>query len=116
MPGAKRQGLGEPIRWLGLGRGSEEAIPSPNPFPFSVQAKWQHLVTEGSTHMDMFEHISLMTLDSLQKCVFSFGSNCQEKPSEYIAVILELSALVAKRHQRIFLNIDLLYYLTPDGR
>ncbi|KAB0388706.1 hypothetical protein E2I00_006205 [Balaenoptera physalus] len=81
-----------------------------------MHAKWQHLVTEGHTHLDMFEHISLMTLDSLQKCVFSFDSNCQEKPSEYIAAILELSALVAKRHQQIFLHVDLLYYLTPDGR
>ncbi|XP_036703995.1 cytochrome P450 4F2-like isoform X2 [Balaenoptera musculus] len=50
----------------------------------------------GQHSSDMFEHISLMTLDSLQKCVFSFDSNCQEKPSEYIAVILELSALVMK--------------------
>ncbi|KAJ8798149.1 hypothetical protein J1605_016782 [Eschrichtius robustus] len=81
-----------------------------------MHAKWQHLVTEGHTYLDMFEHISLMTLDSLQKCVFSFDSNCQEKPSEYIAAILELSALVAKRHQQIFLRLDLLYYLTPDGR
>jgi len=38
------------------------------------------------------------------------------KPSEYIAAILELSALVAKRHQEIFLHMDFLYYLTPDGR
>ncbi|OWK12565.1 hypothetical protein Celaphus_00003049, partial [Cervus elaphus hippelaphus] len=30
------------------------------------------------TRLDMFEHISLMTLDSLQKCVFSYDSNCQE--------------------------------------
>uniref|UniRef100_A0A8C0C8P0 Uncharacterized protein n=1 Tax=Balaenoptera musculus TaxID=9771 RepID=A0A8C0C8P0_BALMU len=81
-----------------------------------VQAKWQRLVTEGHTHLDVFEHISLVTLDSLQECVFSFDSNCQEKPSEYIAAILELSALVAKRHQQIFLHVDLLYYLTPDGR
>ncbi|XP_044938352.1 cytochrome P450 4F3 isoform X4 [Mustela putorius furo] len=64
----------------------------------------------------MFEHISLMTLDSLQKCVFGFDSNCQEKPSEYIAAILELSALVAKRHQQILLHTDFLYYLTPDGQ
>uniref|UniRef100_A0A8D0Q3H2 Uncharacterized protein n=1 Tax=Sus scrofa TaxID=9823 RepID=A0A8D0Q3H2_PIG len=78
-------------------------------------AKWQRLVTEGHNRLDMFEHISLMTLDSLQKCVFSFDSNCQEKPSEYIAAILELSALVAKRHQQIFLHLDFLYYLTPDG-
>uniref|UniRef100_A0A452G8R1 Uncharacterized protein n=1 Tax=Capra hircus TaxID=9925 RepID=A0A452G8R1_CAPHI len=81
-----------------------------------MHAKWQRLITEGHTHLDMFEHISLMTLDSLQKCVFSYDSNCQEKPSDYIAAILELSALVAKRYQQLFLHMDFLYYLTPDGR
>ncbi|XP_049496060.1 cytochrome P450 4F3-like [Panthera uncia] len=81
-----------------------------------MHAKWKRLVSEGSTRLDMFEHISLMTLDSLQKCVFSFDSNCQESPSEYIAAILELSALVVKRQRQIFLHPDLLYYLTPDGR
>uniref|UniRef100_A0A8D1BD41 Uncharacterized protein n=1 Tax=Sus scrofa TaxID=9823 RepID=A0A8D1BD41_PIG len=79
-------------------------------------AKWQHLASEGHTRLDMFEHISLMTLDSLQKCVFSFDSNCQEKPSEYIAAISELSALVTKRNEQIFLHKDFLYYLTPEGR
>uniref|UniRef100_A0A8C3W264 Cytochrome P450 family 4 subfamily F member 3 n=1 Tax=Catagonus wagneri TaxID=51154 RepID=A0A8C3W264_9CETA len=81
-----------------------------------MHAKWQRLVTEGHNLLDMFEHISLMTLDSLQKCVFSFDSNCQEKPSEYIAAILELSALVAKRNQQVFLHTDFLYYLTCNGR
>nr|XP_048283215.1 cytochrome P450 4F3 isoform X2 [Myodes glareolus] len=79
------------------------------------QAKWQRLASKGSARLDMFEHISLMTLDSLQKCVFSFNSNCQEKPSEYIAAILELSALVARRHQKLHLHVDLLYYFTWDG-
>lgn len=37
------------------------------------------------------------------------------KSSEYIAAILELSALVAKRHQQPLLFMDLLYNLTPDG-
>ncbi|XP_047632682.1 cytochrome P450 4F6-like [Phacochoerus africanus] len=81
-----------------------------------MHAKWQRLASEGHTHLDMFEHISLMTLDSLQKCVFSFDSNCQEKPSEYIAAISELSALVTKRNEQIFLHKDFLYYLTPEGR
>jgi hypothetical protein len=45
---------------------------------FPGQAKWQHLFSEGKNRLDMFEHISLMTLDSLQKCIFSFESNCQE--------------------------------------
>ncbi|KAB0365553.1 hypothetical protein FD754_009709 [Muntiacus muntjak] len=81
-----------------------------------MHAKWRRLALEGSTRMDMFEHISLMTLDSLQKCVFSYDSNCQEKPSKYIAAILELSALVTKRVEQIFLHVDFLYYLTPEGK
>ncbi|XP_008047420.1 cytochrome P450 4F6-like [Carlito syrichta] len=81
-----------------------------------MHAKWQRLASEGSARLEMFEHISLMTLDNLQKCVFSFDNNCQENPSEYIAAILELSALLSKRHQQIFLYMDFLYYLTPDGR
>lgn len=28
--------------------------------------------------LEMFENISLMTLDSLLKCLFGFDSNCQE--------------------------------------
>nr|KAF6400752.1 cytochrome P450 family 4 subfamily F member 11 [Rousettus aegyptiacus] len=78
-------------------------------------AKWQHLASEGSARVNVFEHISLMALDSLQKCIFSFDSDCQAKPSDYIAAILELSALVAKRHNLTFMNKDFLYYLTPDG-
>uniref|UniRef100_A0A5F4VTL8 Cytochrome P450 family 4 subfamily F member 2 n=1 Tax=Callithrix jacchus TaxID=9483 RepID=A0A5F4VTL8_CALJA len=81
-----------------------------------MHAKWQRLASEGSARLDMFEHISLMTLDSLQKCVFSFDSHCQEKPSEYIAAILELSALVSKRHHETLLHLDFLYYLSPNGR
>ena len=57
-----------------LWRGSSQ----PQLCPSSVQTKWNRLISEGSSRLDMFEHISLMTLDSLQKCVFSFDSNCQE--------------------------------------
>ncbi|GAB1300874.1 Cyp4f15 protein [Apodemus speciosus] len=81
-----------------------------------MHAKWQRLASGGSTRLDMFKNISLMTLDSLQKCVFSFDSNCQEKPSEYISAILELSALVAKRYQQLLLHVDSLYQLTHNGR
>lgn len=42
-------------------------------------------------------------------------SSCR-KPSEYIAAILELSALVARRNRQIFVHPDLLYNLTPDGQ
>ncbi|XP_054434813.1 cytochrome P450 4F3 isoform X4 [Pteronotus mesoamericanus] len=81
-----------------------------------MHAKWQRLASEGHTRLDMFEHISLMTLDSLQKCVFSFDSNCQERSSEYIAAILELSALVTKRHDQLYQHVDFLYHLTREGQ
>uniref|UniRef100_A0A2K5E1M4 Uncharacterized protein n=1 Tax=Aotus nancymaae TaxID=37293 RepID=A0A2K5E1M4_AOTNA len=60
-------------------------------------------------------------------CLCSWGFRCVKllspfpplscrKPSEYIAAILELSALVVKRHQHLLLHTDFLYYLTPDGQ
>lgn len=83
-------------------------------YPF-FKAKWLRLASGGSTRLNMFENISLMTLDTLQKCVFSFNSNCQEKPSQYIAAILELSTLAVKRNEQLLMHVDLLYRLTPDG-
>ncbi|XP_074060424.1 cytochrome P450 4F11-like isoform X2 [Macrotis lagotis] len=81
-----------------------------------MHMKWRNLCVGGGTRLNMFEHISLMTLDSLQKCVFSHDSHCQEKPSPYISAILELSALVAKRNNQPLLYWDVLYYLTSEGR
>ncbi|CAM4660890.1 unnamed protein product [Lepidochelys olivacea] len=81
-----------------------------------MHAKWRRLVASGSTSLDMFGQISLMTLDSLQKCVFGYNSNCQETPSDYIAAILELSSLVVRRQHRLLLHCDFLYRLSPDGR
>ncbi|CAM4660271.1 unnamed protein product [Lepidochelys olivacea] len=81
-----------------------------------MHAKWRRLVASGSTSLDMFGQISLMTLDSLQKCVFGYNSNCQETPSDYIAAILELSSLVVGRQHRLLLHCDFLYRLSPDGR
>lgn len=42
------------------------------------QDKWRRLVAEGKNNIEMFDHVTLMTLDSLLKCAFSHNSNCQE--------------------------------------
>ncbi|XP_066474652.1 ultra-long-chain fatty acid omega-hydroxylase isoform X2 [Tiliqua scincoides] len=81
-----------------------------------MHAKWRKLITSGVSSLNMFEQISLMTLDSLQKCVFSYNSNCQETPSDYIAAILELSALVVRRQYRLLHHFDWIYRLSADGR
>ncbi|XP_054859162.1 ultra-long-chain fatty acid omega-hydroxylase-like [Eublepharis macularius] len=82
----------------------------------TMHGKWRKLTTAGAVSIDMFEHISLMTLDSLQKCVFSYDSNCQERPSDYIAAILKLSSLVSQRNHQPLNHFDWLYYLKADGR
>uniref|UniRef100_A0A8D0EUL8 Uncharacterized protein n=1 Tax=Strix occidentalis caurina TaxID=311401 RepID=A0A8D0EUL8_STROC len=38
--------------------------------------KWEQLITDGEP-VELFEHVSLMTLDSIMKCAFSCHSNCQ---------------------------------------
>ncbi|XP_019358144.1 PREDICTED: cytochrome P450 4F22-like [Gavialis gangeticus] len=43
-----------------------------------MHAKWRRLVLSGSPSLDIFEQLGLMTLDSLQKCIFSHHSDCQE--------------------------------------
>ncbi|XP_064416923.1 ultra-long-chain fatty acid omega-hydroxylase isoform X2 [Latimeria chalumnae] len=40
--------------------------------------KWEKLCQSGQS-VELFEHVSLMTLDSLLKCAFSYNSNCQTR-------------------------------------
>ncbi|KAG8451465.1 hypothetical protein GDO86_003607 [Hymenochirus boettgeri] len=81
-----------------------------------MHAKWRRLAAEGPVCLDMFEHVSLMTLDTLLKCIFSYDSNCQEKSSDYIAVIYELSSLLMKREHCLPHHIDFIYHLSSNGR
>ncbi|XP_018427690.1 PREDICTED: cytochrome P450 4F22 isoform X1 [Nanorana parkeri] len=81
-----------------------------------MHAKWRRLCVGGPVSLDMFEHISLMTLDSLLKCTFSYDSDCQEKPSDYIAAIYELSSLVVKREHCLPHHFDLIYRFSSNGR
>ncbi|XP_075709321.1 ultra-long-chain fatty acid omega-hydroxylase isoform X2 [Rhinoderma darwinii] len=81
-----------------------------------MHAKWRRLCVEGPVSLDMFEHISLMTLDTLLKCTFSYDSNCQEKPSDYIAAIYELSSLIVKREHYLPHHFDFIYRLSSNGR
>ncbi|XP_068125092.1 ultra-long-chain fatty acid omega-hydroxylase-like isoform X1 [Hyperolius riggenbachi] len=81
-----------------------------------MHAKWRRLSAEGPVYLDMFEHVSLMTLDSLLKCTFSYESDCQEKPSDYISAIYELSSLVVQREHYLPHHFDFIYKLSSDGR
>ncbi|XP_049320521.1 cytochrome P450 4F3 [Astyanax mexicanus] len=81
-----------------------------------MHEKWRRLLAEGKDEMDMFEHVTLMTLDSLLKCTFSYDSQCQEKSSEYITSIFELSDLVVERQRFVPYHWDWVYKRTAEGQ
>ncbi|XP_053496110.1 cytochrome P450 4F3 isoform X2 [Ictalurus furcatus] len=81
-----------------------------------MHEKWRRLLAEGKNDLDMIEQVSLMTLDSLLKCTFSYDSHCQEKASEYISAIYELSVLVVKRQRYLPHHWEWLYKRTAEGQ
>ncbi|NWI60525.1 CP4B1 protein, partial [Calyptomena viridis] len=78
--------------------------------------KWDKKNTEKKS-VDLFQDVSLMTLDSIMKCAFSFNSNCQTQSDShyYIRAVYDLSSLVTHRIQTFNFS-DAFYNLTRKGR
>ncbi|XP_029306483.1 cytochrome P450 4F3 isoform X2 [Cottoperca gobio] len=82
----------------------------------TMHDKWCDLAAKGTTNIEMFDHVTLMTLDSLLKCAFSYNSNCQRSTSEYVSAIVELSELIIDRRQKILHHWDCIYWRTQQGK
>ncbi|NXA06509.1 CP4B1 protein, partial [Sapayoa aenigma] len=78
--------------------------------------KWDKKRTENKS-VELFQDISLMTLDSIMKCAFSFNSNCQTQSNShyYIKAVYDLSYLLSNRIQTFSFK-DIFYNLTRKGR
>ncbi|KAJ1169939.1 hypothetical protein NDU88_001823 [Pleurodeles waltl] len=77
--------------------------------------KWESLASEDKS-VDIYSHVSLMTLDSIMKCAFSYESNCQtDSENSYTQAVFDLSALVNYRLRCFLYHNDLLFYLSPPG-
>ncbi|NXG21117.1 CP4B1 protein, partial [Grallaria varia] len=78
--------------------------------------KWDKKSTERKS-VELFQDVSLMTLDSILKCAFSFNSNCQTQSNShyYIRAVYDLTYLLSKRIQTFSFN-DVFYNLTRKGR
>ncbi|XP_004699507.1 cytochrome P450 4A6-like [Echinops telfairi] len=79
--------------------------------------KWEELVTQDS-HVELFEHVSLMTLDTIMKCAFSYHGNAQSNRSThpYIQAVGDLSNLFFSRVRNALYQTDMIYRFTPEGR
>ncbi|KAM9280641.1 cytochrome P450 4B1-like [Cariama cristata] len=77
--------------------------------------KWEQLITDGKP-VELFEHVSLMTLDSIMKCAFSCHSNCQtNRKNTYIQAVYNLCHMVHQRLRIFPYHNDIIYWLSPHG-
>ncbi|XP_002739096.1 cytochrome P450 4F3-like [Saccoglossus kowalevskii] len=81
----------------------------------TMMDKWMKQYDNGM--IEMFEHVSLMTLDSLMKCIFSIETHCQTEVSTnpYITAVYELSEMVVNRINFPPYFSDLIFHLTYSG-
>uniref|UniRef100_A0A8D2J2K3 Uncharacterized protein n=1 Tax=Varanus komodoensis TaxID=61221 RepID=A0A8D2J2K3_VARKO len=74
--------------------------------------KWEKLLEKDTTKsLEMFEHVSLMTLDSIMKC--AFGS---QDLDNYIKAVYDLTYLISKRVRNIFYWNNLMFRCTSAGQ
>ncbi|CAO2588543.1 Cytochrome P450 4A11 [Lemmus lemmus] len=76
--------------------------------------KWEQIVGQDST-LDIFQHISLMTLDTIMKCAFSHEGSVQLDRS-YIQAVEELTRGVHSRVGTAFHQSNIIYSLSSSGR
>ncbi|NXH12427.1 CP4B1 protein, partial [Bucco capensis] len=78
--------------------------------------KWEKKITERKS-VELFQDVSLMTLDSIMKCAFSYESNCQMQSNSdyYIRAVYDMSYLVGDRIRNLS-YMDVFYDLTGKGR
>ncbi|XP_078074601.1 cytochrome P450 4T8 [Mustelus asterias] len=78
--------------------------------------KWEQLCKKENQTLELYQHVSLMTLDSILKCAFSYRGNCQiESDSSYVQAVYELCILSNQRFRTFPYHSDLIYYLSPHG-
>ncbi|CAL1598430.1 unnamed protein product [Knipowitschia caucasica] len=81
-----------------------------------MHEKWQREILSGKNNIELFGDVTLMTLDSLLKCAFSYNSDCQESHCEYVSAIVELSDLIMDRRLKMLHHWDWFYWKTQQGQ
>ncbi|KAM4871576.1 cytochrome P450 4A6-like [Thomomys bottae] len=79
--------------------------------------KWEKLSVQDNS-LEIFEPISLMTLDSIMKCAFGHQECIQvdRNSKSYIQAVMDLNNLIFDRLRNVFHQNDVIYSLTSSGR
>ncbi|XP_075040115.1 cytochrome P450 4B1-like [Mixophyes fleayi] len=77
--------------------------------------KWEQLIPNQKS-VEISHDCSLMTLDTVMQCAFSYKSNCQTGGGKsYIKAVYDISYMIDHRFRNFMYHSDLIYYLSPQG-
>uniref|UniRef100_V9KU52 Cytochrome P450, family 4, subfamily B, polypeptide 1 n=2 Tax=Callorhinchus milii TaxID=7868 RepID=V9KU52_CALMI len=77
--------------------------------------KWERLCCESGS-LEIYQHVSLLTLDNIMRCAFSYQSNCQTlSNNSYIQAVYELTYLCNHRFHTFPYHSNLIFHLSPHG-
>ncbi|XP_058503893.1 cytochrome P450 4B1 [Solea solea] len=78
--------------------------------------KWGRYANTNES-FELFDHVSLMTLDNIMKCAFSYNSDCQTEggKNDYIKAVYDLANLINLRMRLFPYHNDLIFHLSPTG-
>ncbi|XP_028640422.1 cytochrome P450 4A10-like isoform X2 [Grammomys surdaster] len=78
---------------------------------------WEQIACQDTT-LEIFHHVSLMMLDTIMKCAFSYQGSVQldRNSKSYLQAVSDLSSLMISRMKNVFLHNDIVYNLTSHGR
>ena len=78
--------------------------------------KWTVSMQRGES-IELFDTVSLLSLDVVMQCALSFNSDCQSVNVKhpYIKAVCDMVQLSTDRFMNPLYHSDLLYYLTPAG-
>ncbi|XP_033008095.1 cytochrome P450 4B1-like isoform X3 [Lacerta agilis] len=79
---------------------------------------WGKLVLNNPTaSVEMYEHVSLMTLHTIMKCAFSYQKNAErDRENSFISTIFDLGVLFYQRMKTPLHHNDVIYRLSSKGR
>ncbi|KAK2499853.1 hypothetical protein MC885_000935, partial [Smutsia gigantea] len=84
----------------------------------TMLGKWEKICGTQDTVVEVFEHISLMTLDTLMRCAFSQDTNCQTNSTQdlYVKTIFEASNIILYPLYSFLHHHDIIFKYSPEGQ
>ncbi|XP_017528310.3 cytochrome P450 4X1-like isoform X1 [Manis javanica] len=84
----------------------------------TMLGKWEKICGTQDTVVEVFEHISLMTLDILMRCAFSQDTNCQINSTQdlYVKAVFEASNIILYPLYSFLHHHDIIFKYSPEGQ